>query len=249
MVRSETSDAQAQGIVFRTEPPAGASLVEGDEFVLYVSSGPPLATIPDVVGQTVEQATATLQQAALSISVGEQRYDEDVPVGQVISWVVTAQPALTVGDEVVRNTVITVTVSQGPAPREMPDLTGATFAEAQQIVGQYALGVKDDLQPVFSADVPAGQVVSQSVAAGETIARGETVVVTLSMGPDLVAVPNVIGGSSDAVKAGIEAAGLAVGAIEGDIFAGKLVGISYDGRQVAIGELLPRGTAVDLIFL
>ncbi len=249
VTRNEPSEAQPQGFVFRTDPPAGATLAEGEQFVLYVSAGPPLATIPDVSGQTIEEATASLQQAALGIAVGERRFDEEVPPGQIISWVVTAQPTLAAGDQVVRDTVITVVVSEGPAPREMPDLVGLTFEEAQQVVGQYALGVQADPEQVFSSDYEAGRVVAQSVGEGETIARGETVTVTISKGPDLVAVPDVILEQIDAVIEAINAAGLTVGEIEGDVFAGTLLGVSLDGRQVAIGELLPRGTAVDLVFL
>ncbi len=250
VVRNEPNEEQPQNAVFRTEPPAGATLGEGKELVLFVSAGPPLSTIPEISGLTVEEATAALQQARLRIAMGSEQYSEDVPAGQVISWTVAAQPTLRAGDQVVRDTVLSVVVSQGPQPRTVPDLRGKTFEQAQEVVAPFALGVCCADGPTeFSNDYPAGQIIAQDLAPGQTVERGVTVTVTFSKGPDLVTVPDVIRKTADDVISALEGAGLAVGKVQGDVYGGQLVGISYRQRQVAIGEQLPRGTKVDLIFL
>lgn len=245
----ENTELQPQDLVFRTEPPAGASLREGDELVLYVSAGPPLATLPDVTGQTVDAATAALQEAGLSLVVGDQPYDEFVPAGQIISWVVSAQPTLVAGDEVVRNTAVTVRVSQGPAPREVPNLIGLTFDAAQAVVGEYALGVDQAAEPVFDDNIPAGGIVSQEPAPGSVVERGSGIVVTVSKGQDLVAVPELVGLDLETADARVREAGLTVGEVEGDAFTGRVIGASYEDRQLAVGELLRRGTAIKLILI
>jgi len=249
VVRNETTETQPQGKVFRTEPPAGASLREGEQFVLYVSSGAPLAVLPDVTGKTVDEATAALTQAGLGIAVGAQVNDETVVAGQIIRWEVTAQPSLAAGDQVVRGTVVSVVVSQGPAPRIVPDLTGQTLDEAKATIADYALGVDKTPDDVFSADIEAGKVVSQSVAAGQQVDRGTTILVTLSKGPELVTVPDVIGQALETVDPAIRAAGLSIGKVEGNAFGGKLIGVSYQGAQLAVGAQLPKGSVVDLVFI
>ncbi len=247
-VVSETTELQPQGIVFRTEPPAGATLREGDEFVLHVSAGPPLSTLPDVTGQTVDAATAALGAAGLTLVVGEQRFDEAVPIGQIMSWVVTAQPTLAVGDEVVRGTPVTVTVSQGPAPREVPGLVGLTFDAAKAVVGEYALGVEQAPEPVFDDNVPAGAIVSQIPEAGTIVERGSGIVVTISKGQDLVALPDLLFLPLDQAQARLLESGFTVGSIEGEL-TGRVIGASFADRQLAVGEQFVRGTAIDLILI
>jgi serine/threonine-protein kinase len=53
---------------------------------------------------------------------------------------------------------------------------------------------------VFDNTIPAGQVVSTTPPAGSQVAKGSTVTVNVSKGPDLVPVPTVVGlRRSDAV--------------------------------------------------
>ena len=249
VVRNETTDTQPQDKVFKTDPPAGASLSEGEQFVLYVSAGPPLASLPEVVRQTVDVATAALQQAKLTLVIGEQRYDEDIPAGEIISWQVTAQPTLVAGDQVTQGTTVSVVVSMGPQPRTVPDLIGLTITDAQAVVGPLALGVKEVGEPVFSLDIPAGAIASQSLPADQDVPRGTTVEVTLSKGPDLRTVPNVIMSTLADATTLLNGAGFAVGEIEGDGLNGLVVGMSYQNRQLTVGEQLPVDTAIDLVML
>jgi serine/threonine-protein kinase len=71
-VRTQASDSVAKGVVISSSPAAGARVKEGTRVGLVVSSGPEKsaataapATVPEVVGLTVAQATAALQKAGL----------------------------------------------------------------------------------------------------------------------------------------------------------------------------------------
>ena len=78
--------------------------------------------------------------------------------------------------------------------------------------------------------------------------RDGSVNVTLSKGPDLVAVPNVTGMDVTAATNALVAAGFVVGAPIGD--ATHLVGeVQVNGATAAVGEQFPRGTAATIVFI
>ncbi|WP_144714459.1 Stk1 family PASTA domain-containing Ser/Thr kinase [Curtobacterium pusillum] len=96
---------------------------------LTVSLGP----VPDVVGKTVDQATADLGAVDLTVGTQDGRFSDDVPEGQIIS----AKPH---DDPVVKGTAIDVVVSKGPAPISLPDVQGKTINDATSTLE--ALGLK-----------------------------------------------------------------------------------------------------------
>jgi len=56
------------GDVVSTNPASGAQAPYGSAVTVNVSSGPPTTTVPDVIQDTVAQATAALQQGGLTVS-------------------------------------------------------------------------------------------------------------------------------------------------------------------------------------
>lgn len=71
-VQSEPSDSVQSGRVTRTDPGAGARVRKGSPVTEYVSTGPQTVSVPEVVGQTQQQATQTLQQAGFQVAVAQQ---------------------------------------------------------------------------------------------------------------------------------------------------------------------------------
>jgi serine/threonine-protein kinase len=61
------SDTIAQGLVISTSPGAGETVVRGSTVTVTVCVGTATVPIPNVSGQTVDQATTTLQQAGLAV--------------------------------------------------------------------------------------------------------------------------------------------------------------------------------------
>jgi serine/threonine-protein kinase len=64
----ESSTTVPSGQVISTSPASGASAPYGSAVAVNVSTGPPTTTIPNVIGDTVAQATTTLQGQGLSVS-------------------------------------------------------------------------------------------------------------------------------------------------------------------------------------
>lgn len=242
----EFSDDVPLGRVISTDPPAGTSVDEGGDLALVVSKGPAPRVLPDITGRTVDDANAALVDLGLALQVDQQVFDEAVPVGVVLSWSVPSQPGLVAGDTVLPGTLVSAVVSAGPAPRVVPDLTGLSLTDATAQLAAIDL-VLTPLPDEFSPAVAAGGIARQDPAAGTELAKGSSVAVAVSKGPDLVTVPPLGGLTPDQAAQTLAAAGFTVGAIGGDP-AGVVVGSSVQGVTLAGGEVFPRGTVVDLVF-
>ena len=233
--------------VVRTVPLAGEMLDEGATFVIVVSDGPELRTIPELAGVALAEAQEQLDELSLVLVEVGSEFSEDVPAGSVISWQVQGNASLVAGAQVLPGTIIEVTVSRGPEPRPAPDLADLTLEEATAAL--------DDLQLVlvrgedeFSNTVEVGRVVTQDPAPTTPVDRGGTVTVRISKGPDLVPFPDLAGQTYPQALESLEAAGYVENSLLGTT-EGTFVSASIDGNEVGPGDTFPRGTGVDLIFL
>ncbi len=103
----DRSSLQPTGTVVSQRPSAGSLLLEGSTVVLVVSTGENRAAVPDVRGLPLEEALAKLSAAGLR---GASTYVTDpAPAGVVLS-----QDPLP-GKIVARGSLVTLTVSSGPA--------------------------------------------------------------------------------------------------------------------------------------
>ncbi len=233
--------------VVRTIPAAGEMLDEGDTFVIVVSDGFELRTVPELTGLPVAEATAMLTELRLVPVEGPPEFSEDVPVGVVIRWQVQGDAALTAGAQVLPDTAVVITASLGPEPRPAPDLVNLTAPEATAALDALQL-VTAQGEDVFSDDIEVGRVVTQVPAPGTAVERGGTVTFQLSKGPDLVAFPDLTGLTYPEAQTVLAGAGYAVNSLLGTT-EGVFVSASVDGDEIQAGATFPRDTAVDLIFL
>ena len=245
VIVEEANEELPVGAVIRTDPETGKKLETGKVLTFVVSTGPPPVPLPELNGLDAATALATLTDGGLVLGVETPEYSEDVPTGVIIRWAVTSQPTLVAGQEVIKGTAVDTFVSQGPAPRVVPDLTGMSIESATTALTDIQLTInRGDDQ--FSI-VAAGGVATQSPAAGESLARGTAVTVAISKGPDLVAVPQLLNLKFDKVGPAIVNSGFVLGAVTGNT-RGFPIAIYVAGQPVAVGQLLPRGTTLDLIY-
>src|SRR5690606_23109227 len=103
----------------------------------------------------------------LHASQGEQSYSDTVPVGKVIKIQLAEGQVLHPGDDVL------LTTSRGPAPVDVPDIVGWTWAEAKAKLDE--LGIKYDYNQ--GADLAPALVTVRSTTpdAGTEIHRGDTI--------------------------------------------------------------------------
>jgi beta-lactam-binding protein with PASTA domain len=189
------------GEVISQTPTAGTEVSPGSTVTIVVSTGPAPVTVPDVVGEDQDDASAAIAGVGLTVVV-EQMPSETVPAGEVISQTPAA------GTEVSPGSTVTIVVSTGPAPVIVPDVVGDEEADATDTLEEAGVTVSITREP--SDTVPAGEVISQTPAAGTEVAPGTTVTIVVSTGPAPVTVPNVVGDEEADASDTLEEAGVTV---------------------------------------
>jgi len=94
----------------------------------------------------------------------------------------------------------------------VPDLVGRSPVEARRIAEDNGLEVNVERQ-YYSPTVPGGKIVSQMPLAGTKVRRGWEISVAESLGPQRVAIPNLLGQSDRAAEINIRRRGLEVSAV------------------------------------
>jgi serine/threonine-protein kinase len=245
VVTAERSDEVPAGNVIRTEPAYGESLDEGKTLTLVISQGPSLAQLPDLIGKTLQEAVDVLTVLEL-VPAQKDSPSEDVAAGSVISWLVPEQPSLLPGDKVLRGTAIDILISTGPAPREMPSLLGMTLEQAQTVMNDLRLVLVET--PAAKSNAAAeGLIGAQSVVPGTQIARDSQVAYAISLGPDLVEMPRIIGNSFATVEPRLLEAGFVVGKVTGKPNY-KLRKAFVGDKAITNGDQVARGATIDLVF-
>ena len=235
------------GQITRTVPAAGIKLDEGETFVIYVSEGPELRTLPELNGLPLADAEAALTDLALVPVSAAVQYSEDVPAGSIISWTVQDDVSLVAGDQVLPGTSIVLVPSQGPSPRPAPNFANMTLDEANAAAAAVQLAVVEGEQ-LFSNDVEAGRVVTQTPPPDTAVERGGTITIQLSKGPDVVPFPDLTGQTYTQAQETLAAAGYTITSLLGTT-EGIFQSATIAGEPVAPGEVFLRGTGVDLVFL
>ena len=94
----------------------------------------------------------------------------------------------------------------------VPKIVGMTQRDAEAALEAHGL-VLDRSDRFFSAEIPAGHIVSQVPVAGEMVRRGWRVRVAESMGPQRVNIPDLTGDSERSAEINIRRRGLEMGAM------------------------------------
>jgi serine/threonine-protein kinase len=168
VITTAFSESVAKGAVLRTDPEPGTERAPDSAVALVVSKGAPVE-VPDVVGESVPDATAALQEAGLTVRVDPERVHSAEDAGAV------AAQSLAEGSRAAEGDTITLTVSQGPRMVEVPDVTGESTADARTALEDAGFEVKVEKSFPFLGDT----VARQSVEGGSEAAEGSTVTITI----------------------------------------------------------------------
>jgi len=229
------SEEFPDGSVMSTEPPAGEA-IRGTDVRLVVSQGPERFIVPtDLVGKPETDVVAAIQDdlPELQVTTAEE-YDNDVAAGLVLRF---DPPA---GTERRRDHLVTVVVSQGHEPVDVPDVTGQSPEQAQTNLEALGFAV-ERIEDGRSADVAVGEVMAVTPGPADgPVEYGRTVSIQVSAGLPLVTVPDVTGMGQDEAAAALQAAGLTVDAT-------KFLGNRVRQQQPAAGETVEQGTSVKIL--
>jgi len=172
--KSQSSSTVKAGLVIGTDPPAGAVELLGSAVSVFVSSGPAPVKVPNVVGETLENAEATLT-------------GEGLTVGKVARRVTTAQAPETVleqkprgGKTIKAGGAVDLVVAQAPKEVPVPNVVGQNEAAAAAALG--GAGFKVKTTPVSTGEASqVGNVLSQQPAGGGQAPKGSTVTIGVGM--------------------------------------------------------------------
>jgi beta-lactam-binding protein with PASTA domain/predicted Ser/Thr protein kinase len=176
--RRESSDTVPAGKAIRTSPPDGTTLEKGRTVTLLLSTGKEQVQVPDVTGQSFEEASSALSNRGFQVTRKEQVTDNEDP-GTVLSQSPSG------GTSIDKGSTVTLTVAKQPQEVEVTDVTGETQNDAVQRLSQEGFEIDIQEQPVDSQEGD-GVVVQQDPAGGKA-KRGSTV--TLVVGKYSPAAP------------------------------------------------------------
>jgi beta-lactam-binding protein with PASTA domain len=205
-VTQQTSNTVATGTVISQDPANGSSLAEGSPVNLVISSGPQMVAVPQVEGLTQDAAAATITGAKLMVGTVTQQTSNTVATGTVISQ----DPAN--GSSAAQGSPVKLLISSGPQLVAVPNAEGLTQDAATAAITGAKLKVGTVTQQTNNT-VATGTVISQDPARGSSVAEGSSVSLVISLGPQMVTVPNVKGLNQAAATAAITAANLTMGII------------------------------------
>jgi serine/threonine-protein kinase len=161
-------DEVRNGRVVGTSPPAGSTLERGSEVTLQVSRGPEQVEVPDVTGDSQDNARSALEGAGLR--VGKITREES---GEAPGTVIEQSPAA--GEQLDKGAAVDLTVAEATA---IPDVVDLTEEEAQAELEDagFEVRVRDE---AITDPADEGIVLEQEPAAGEERRQGSRVTIVV----------------------------------------------------------------------
>lgn len=216
---------------------AVALLVAAIAFALSGMNGSSM--VPDVTGQTAQQAEATLKSAGYTIGTTTEVYDDSTDEGRVMS---TDPPAGTTAE---KGSAINLNISKGKGQVEVPDLNGMNADQAKQALTKAGLTASQGTA-VASDEVAKDKVATQDPAAGTKVEKGSTVTFSLSSGPESVSVPDITGMSEKEAQAALSNVGL-TGSLSDRKASDKVAEGDIISQSPSAGKKVSKGSKVSYV--
>jgi serine/threonine protein kinase/beta-lactam-binding protein with PASTA domain len=169
--KAEENNDVEDGVVIRTDPAANSQAAVGSTVTIFYSSGPKTIPIPDVRGQSENDARNTLSGAGFTGNIqARQEPSNDVPEGQAIG----TEPGA--GQQAPANQAITLVMSSGPGQVGVPDVVGRTEDNARALLQGFDVQTTDENTNDPNQD---GRVLSQNPPANSQVDQGSTVTLVI----------------------------------------------------------------------
>ncbi len=231
-------DVAPKGTVVDSEPKAGSAVREGTRVQLSVSKGPELFSVPDVIGEPLDEAKRLMEDAGFSISAASEQHHETITAGAVVS----RDPG---GVQARRGTNFQAIVSKGPPLIPVPNVNGKSSASAKATLE--AAGFTYASSDAFSDTVDEGHVIKTEPATGSPAPKGSQITALVSKGPKPFPMPNLVGMSLSAAKSKATSMGLVVRNEYPVPGSGKPQG-QVQGQNPTDGASVRKGTPIDLYY-
>ncbi len=240
-IQEERNGATPIDFVIRTEPPAGAILIEGQGVIVVYNPDPQVSPIPGVVGIPVAEATVTLTDAGFTVGTVEVQQTDQFGENTVISQDPVEGTQANAGDPV------NLVVAGPPEGVSVPGfLVGQTEEAAIQVLRGEPYGFSVEVTRVPSSTIAAGTVIDISPAANSLVPRGGEITLTVSDGPEPITVPPVTGLTEGRARNQLTNSGLTVKVDYVEVRPGSVDDGRVKEQSVAEGALVQPGTLVTI---
>ncbi|MEX2394751.1 MAG: PASTA domain-containing protein, partial [Actinomycetota bacterium] len=198
---------------------------------------PKPTTVPELKGQTLEQARVELQRDGLKLGDVNEAFHDVAAEGTIIGS--DPDPGTAVKDGV----EITLLVSKGPQLFDVPNVIGKPLDEAKSLMAQagFSLSVEKE---AHHDTVPKGAVISHDPDRTD-VRAGTSFAAVVSKGPPLQPVPEVAGKTETQARSIIEDAGFTYASraeYSDEITQGKVI-----SSEPGAGDQAPKGSAITAV--
>ncbi|MEX2441348.1 MAG: Stk1 family PASTA domain-containing Ser/Thr kinase, partial [Pontimonas sp.] len=182
-------DAVPAGLVLSTDPAAGEEVDEGTAVTLTISQGIEPTALPPLVGLPLEQSETRLSEARLTLGVVTRKYSDTAQSGVVTAVTNEAGVNIAPGTELDADTLVNLVTSAG----SLPDVEGFSVEEAREALDNVELQGVVGGDGEFSEEIAEGLVIRYTPNTNSALTPGDTVTLTISRGPPLVTIPDLVG--------------------------------------------------------
>lgn len=191
--KEEFSEDVSEGKIITSDPAGGGRVSPDGSVTVVVSKGKERFIIPNLVGLKPDVAQGLIEDNKLVVGEIIEEFSGDLPKGLILRTSPIA------GERVKRDTSLTLFVSKGIEQISLSDYKGKSGEQALNELVEAGFEVKT--RYIYSEDLPAGAVVSQSPGSGEAD-KGSTITLIVSKGTEFVFIPNLFSKSeAEAVAA------------------------------------------------
>ncbi|HEY4990476.1 MAG TPA: Stk1 family PASTA domain-containing Ser/Thr kinase [Nakamurella sp.] len=206
---------------------------------LRVVSAPPpaaLVAVPDLSGMSLEEATAKLRDARLTLGTVTPSESTDADKDKVVNQRPSSQT------QVAQDSAVNLEIGKGVSLVSVPNVVSYSPQDAQKAINEANLQYQE--VPQSSSDADKGKALAQDPAAQTQVTPGTVVKVTVGTGLETVQVPDgLVGKSLDDATAILAAAKLQAVSQEAD---GTEPRNQVTGQDPEAGSRVQEGTPVTL---
>ena len=191
----EFSEDVSEGRIIKSSPAGGGRIDDGGIVTVVVSKGRDRFLVPDLTGLKPDVAQEMIEDNKLVIGEIIEEFSSDYRKGRILR----TSPAK--GERVKRDTTLTLFISKGIEQISLSDYQGKSGEQALNELVE--AGFEVETEYIFSEDLPAGAVISQSPGSGEAD-KGSTITLIVSKGTEFVFIPNVFALNEEKAVAALE---------------------------------------------
>ena len=164
----EESEEYADNLVCRQTPLPGSVVGNKSAVTIFVSKGSSIIALPDLIGQSLSEATVVLSNLGLKVGEVKSEENNEIEKDKIASTFPRAGTSVKKGD------MISVVLSLGAQEIAVPRLIGKSLSSAKRIVEENGFTV-GRVSYELSAEFNVGIVMRQRPGAGTKARKGSAI--------------------------------------------------------------------------